>query len=396
MKKKSTSGQQTMHAVRRFTRRTFLKSAGAAGSLAAMGPWVVADAQSSSGSLNMLNWDDEQPTPMIAAFEKKTGIKVNMTPFSQNEEQINKLQATKGAGLRHLPADPRPRAAVQGHRRAGAARREEARHRQHPAVGAQRLEDELDVGRQALSRAALLGHGSDFVAQRPDQDRRPPTLSYGTLWNDEYKGKVQGRPHSLLLGIGLWMDGDGKLKTNRMLDAYKDEDSMKKVYDVLLKEAIARKPWIKQFWDSADNTKSGFMSNGCVIGQTWDGPAISLKKAGQPITFMAPKEGAIGWVDGWSLTKAAKNIDQAYEFMKFVHSAEGSAMVAEGSGYNPVRQGRRRAALRQGQGDLQGGLSRPVARSHVVASGRAVVVRRTARPVCREVQGCVNKSNSCP
>ena len=49
-----------------------------------------------------------------------------------------------------------------------------------------------------------------------------------------------GRPHSLLLGIGLWLDGEGKLKSNRMLDAYKDEDAMKKIYDVLLKEAIAR------------------------------------------------------------------------------------------------------------------------------------------------------------
>ena len=35
--------------------------------------------------------------------------------------------------------------------------------------------------------------------------------------------------------------------------------AMKKIYDVLLKEAIARKSWIEQLWDSADNTKSGFM-----------------------------------------------------------------------------------------------------------------------------------------
>ncbi|MBR7518465.1 extracellular solute-binding protein, partial [Mycobacterium tuberculosis] len=31
--------------------------------------------------------------------EKKTGIKINKTPFSQNEEQINKLQATGGEGF---------------------------------------------------------------------------------------------------------------------------------------------------------------------------------------------------------------------------------------------------------------------------------------------------------
>ena len=58
------------------------------------------------------------------------------------------------------------------------------------------------------------------------------------------------------------------------------ELSTAKIAEVIryIKEAIARKPWIKQFWDSADNTKSGYMSNGVVIGQNWDGPAISLKK----------------------------------------------------------------------------------------------------------------------
>ena len=100
MTKKRTSAQETMLAKRLFNRRTFLKAgAGAATSVAAMGPWIVAEAQSSSGSLNIINWDDELPNPVVPNFEKSTGIKVNLTPFSQNEEQINKLQATKGAGF---------------------------------------------------------------------------------------------------------------------------------------------------------------------------------------------------------------------------------------------------------------------------------------------------------
>ena len=338
MKKKLTSGQETMKAARRFSRRTFLKSTGAAGALASMGPWVVAEAQTSSGALNLLNWDDEQPAPMIAAFEKKTGIKVNMTPFSQNEEQINKLQATKGQGF-DLCQPTHDRAPQFKDIEVLAAFDEKKL-----AIDSI-LPSALNASKANWTWDGKLFHvphcwGTEAISWRNDQTKiDSAALSYGTLWNDEYKGKVQGRPHSLLLGIGLWMDGAGKLASNRMLDAFKDEASMKKIYDVLLKEAVARKPWIKQFWDSADNTKSGFTSNGCVIGQTWDGPAISLKKAGQPISFMAPKEGAIGWVDGWSITKAAKNVDQAYEFLKYVHSAEGSAAVAEGSGYNPVAKG---------------------------------------------------------
>jgi spermidine/putrescine transport system substrate-binding protein len=333
-KTKPNQGEATMLAVRRFNRRMFLKTSLAAGAVAATGPWYTADAQSTSGSLSIINWDDELPNPVIPNFEKATGIKVNLTPFSQNEEQINKLQATKGAGFDLC---------MPTHDRAP----------QFKDIGVLAPLDESKLALGGLIPSLLVPArkdwvesgkliwvphcwGTEAISWRNDLTKiEYKDLSYGTLWEDKYKGKVQGRPHSLLLGIGLWLDGNGKLKSNRMLDAYKGEAEMKKIYDVLIKEAVARKPWIKQFWDSADNTKSGFMTNGCVIGQTWDGPPISLKKAGSPITFMAPQEGAIGWIDGFSLTKAAKNVEQAYAFLKYIHSKEGSAAVAEGSGYNP-------------------------------------------------------------
>ena len=316
------------------SRRSFLKTTAAFGLGAVASPAIVSQALSSSGELSLLNWDDELPDPVIPDFEKATGIKVTSTPFSQNEEQINKLQATDGVGF-DLCQPTHDRAP------------------QFKDIGVlQPLDDKrvkLDLVIPGLLKASVanwtwdgkLYHvphcwGTEAISWRNDLTKIDPAdLSFGTLWNDEYKGKVQGRPHSLLLGIGLWMDGTGKLPTNRMLDAYKNEDQMKKIYDVLTKEAIDRKAWIKQYWDSADNTKSGFLSNGVVIGQTWDGPVIGLKKSGKPISFQAPKEGAIGWVDGWAISKAAKNLEQAYAFLNYLHSPEGSAKVAEGSGYNP-------------------------------------------------------------
>src|SRR5690606_1734719 len=97
--------------------------------------------------------------------------------------------------------------------------------------------------------------------------------------------------------------------------------------------------FVKQFWDSADNTKSGLMENDVWIGQTWDGPALSLKKEGKPVNYTAPKEGAIAWLDGLSLMKAAQNTDQVYEFINYLLTPEVSGQLAEGSGYNPVVTG---------------------------------------------------------
>ncbi len=76
-----------------------LKTSVLTGAAVVSAPWIVKDAFSSSGEVNLLMWSDEYPDPVIPDFEKKTGIKVNQTPFSQNEEQINKLQATGGEGF---------------------------------------------------------------------------------------------------------------------------------------------------------------------------------------------------------------------------------------------------------------------------------------------------------
>jgi spermidine/putrescine transport system substrate-binding protein len=337
-KKPASPAALTLGAAKRFSRRTMLKNAAAAGAVAAVGPWLVKNAFSSSGELSLLNWSDEIPDPVVPNFEKKTGIKVTSTPFSQNEEQINKLQATGGEGF-DLCQPTRDR---------------------QPQFFDLDLVQPLDTAKLKnfgnLNKSFQDGTklwewdgklhwvphvwGSEAISWRTDKTTLEyKTLSYGTMWEDKYKNGVQGRPHSMLLGIGLWWDHTGKLPSNRMLDAFKDEDTFRKIYDQIIKFAIEHKPWIKQFWDSADNTKSGLMENGVIIGQTWDGPALSLKKEGKPVSYMAPQEGAIAWTDGWAMTKGAKNIEQAYEWINYVHTPEAAAAAAEGSGYNPVVKG---------------------------------------------------------
>ena len=221
--------------------------------------------------------------------------------------------------------------------------------------------------------------GSEAISWRSDQTTLDyKTLSYGTLWRDEYKGKVQGRPHSMLTGIGLWLDATGQVPSNRMLDTFENEEKFRKVWDRILAFAVAHKPWIRQFWDSADNTKSGLMENGVAIGQTWDGPAISLRKQGKPVRYMAPQEGAISWIDGWAMPSAAKNVAQAYAWLQYVHSPEASAKAAEGSGYNPIVKGADALLSAQAQGDLPGGLSGRRAAKTLAAPGGAELVS----PIC--------------
>ena len=336
--KKLTSTQETLRAAM-ISRRSLLKASAALGAVGLASPLYVKNAFSSSGELNLLLWSDEFPDPVIPNFEKASGIKINQTPFSQNEEQINKLQATGGEGF-DLCQPTRDRA---------------VQFKELSVLGPfdmNKLTNSSNLLPPMLEGSSSiwtwedglyhLPHvwGSEAISWRTDLYKgNPADLSYGSLWDESVKGHVQGRPHSLLLGIGLWLDGNGKLPTNRMLDAFKDEESFKKIYDQLLPIAIASKPWIKQFWDSADNTKSGLMENDVWIGQTWDGPPLALKKEGKPVSYQAPKEGAIAWIDGISMVKVAKNVDQIYALLNYLHTPEVSALLADGSGYNPVVTG---------------------------------------------------------
>jgi spermidine/putrescine transport system substrate-binding protein len=337
--KSQISADLTAAAARVFNRRVVLKAGAAAGAIAVAGPAYVKSALSSSGEINLLMWSDEFPNPVIPDFEAKTGIKVNQTPFSQNEEQINKLQATGGEGfdLCQPTRDRAPQFKDLGVLAPFDMNRVKNVGNLIPSM----LEGSTSVwtwddGLYHLPHC----WGSEAISWRTDLWKGDPaTLSYGSLWEDGVKGHVQGRPHSLLLGIGLWMDGNGTLPSNRMLDAFKDPDSFKAIYDKILPVALEHKPWIKQFWDSADNTKSGLLENDVWIGQTWDGPALTLKKEGKPVSYQAPKEGAIAWLDGLSLIKASKNLDQVYAFLEYLQTPAVSAAVAEGSGYNPVVTG---------------------------------------------------------
>ena len=336
--KKLTSTQETLRAAM-ISRRSLLKASAALGAVGFASPLYVKNALSSSGDLNLLMWSDEFPGDVIPNFEKASGVKVNQTPFSQNEEQINKLQATGGEGF-DLCQPTRNRAPQYKDLNVLAP------FDMKKLTNTGNLMGSMLEGSTSLwtweDGIYHMPHvwGSEAISYRTDLYKGDPAqLSYGSLWDEGVKGHVQGRPHSYLLSIGLWWDGNGKMPTNRMLDGYKDEDSFKKVWDPILAFAIENKAWVKQFWDSADNTKSGLMENDVWIGLTWDGPPLSLKKEGKPVNYTAPKEGAIAWLDGLSLLKPAKNVDQAYAFLNYLQTPEVSAAVAEGSGYNPVVTG---------------------------------------------------------
>jgi len=319
-------------------RRRALKLALGAASAAAMGPWIVRDAKSSSGELRIMMWSDYFPEPFVAGFEKETGIKLRHISYGSNEELLNKTKAVKGKGfdlvgptaLRALQWKPLDLLQPFDMNRVPADR-----------VYKNMLERSLEHWTWDGKNYHLpYFWGTEALAWHTSKwEQTYENLSYGDLWLPELKGKVMGRPHSMMVGIGLYLDRIGELASNRMLDTYKDEDTMRRIWGVVTKFAVKNKPSVRLFWNDAEAQQRGLMQNGVILGQTWDGPAIALKNAGEAINYMAPQEGALAWLDGLSIPKGAENFDQIYAFLDYIYRPDIGGMLASETGYNSVALG---------------------------------------------------------
>ena len=318
-----------------INRRKLLKS-GAALSAAAVGPWVISPkALASSGEVNVLMWSDYLPEGYLADFEGKTGIKVNYTGIGSNEEIINKMKATKGAGIDICsPTNMRSGQWVdlellQPWDMAKITTIENV----NPTM--------LKVGDTEWNFGDKGSHwlpqiwGTEGIGWRTDlwspADGVP---SYGDVWSEENKGKTMIRAHSGMLGAGLHMETIGELEPGDMWKAYENEDEMRRVWGKVTDWCISKKSHLKLIWNDADTQKNGLLNDGVICGQTWDGPPLALKSQGEPVTYQAPKEGAMAWVDGMSLSGASDNIDQVYEFVNFAFDPVPAGKAIDDHGYN--------------------------------------------------------------
>ena len=84
----------------------------------------------------------------------------------------------------------------------------------------------------------------------------------------------------------------------------------------------------------ADTQKNGLLNEGVVCGQTWDGPPLALKTAGEPVTYQAPKEGSMAWVDGMSIPTGAENMDAIYAFIEYAYRPKPAGQAIDKHGYN--------------------------------------------------------------
>lgn len=149
--------------------------------------------------------------------------------------------------------------------------------------------------------------------------------SVNALWDKKYKGFIGFRDdfNDAIMTAAIVLGQDPNKPSD--LNAIKQK----------LKE---QKPLNKTYWKTGDEWSKFFANEQITIGLMWSGQAASMKKAGQPIKFVVPKEGAIGWVDNWGIVKNSPNKALAMKFIDYMISEDFQKNWVNNGGPAPVNK----------------------------------------------------------
>lgn len=310
---------------------------GAAAMLAA--PWIVRDAFASSGQLNLLGWSGVEMAPVFKLFTAKTGITVNFLAAPDNATMLAqaRLAAQNGAIDCAEPTLDQVPLYLSGNL---------VQPWDMSKIPLESYESGLvsgEIGKRSISggKRHFLPSTWGTEALVFDTLRKPEvygTASLADLFDPGNAGRVMLRPVSGLTALGRLLDAQGKLPLP-LADSFRGDDATRKVWDVILAEALKHRANVGAFWSGMQDAQQGFRGNACTLGLCWDAIGFALQADNQPVSYIAPKEGAFAWSQGYMLLRGAKNTAQAIEWVKFTATPQGSAANAKAFSANPSAKG---------------------------------------------------------
>ena len=280
-------------------------------------------------TLRLITWKGYAPKALVKKFEKETGIKVKVT-YSNNEEMIAKLRATRGAGFDLAqPSVDRIRFVQKKF------------HIYQPIDYSKIKTDQIipamvdaakrisKVGDKVYSVPYIYGTTGLIINKK----MAPDANDWSDLWNPKYAGHISYRlKRPILIGAAFGM-GYNPFKY------YNDINAYKKLIDKVTKKLIEAKKYVKTYWTSGDTQKALVMSGDVWVESGWDAIGWQVHDKKPEVDFYAPKSGALGWIDTFAIPAKSKNVEGAYKWINFILKPENAAYVTNKSSYMTVSNG---------------------------------------------------------
>ena len=104
-------------------------------------------------------------------------------------------------------------------------------------------------------------------------------------------------------------------------------------------ELINNKGLVKNYWSNGDALLQSMRSGEVFVAMAWDNGGWKLHEENPDIDFVAPKSGALGWIDTFAIPAKAKNVDGAYKWINFMLKPENAAVFTNLEKYGTASNG---------------------------------------------------------
>ena len=280
-------------------------------------------------TLRILTWKGYAPDALVEKFEKQTGIKVELT-YSNNEEMIAKLRATRGGGFDLAQPSQDRISSVQ------------EKYKIYMPMDYSKIDTKLFIPSMlsAVQKNTKLENASYAVpfcygtsGLIVNKKLASDAKDYSDLLNPKYKGKISYRlKRPTLIGVAFAKGDDPFAK-------YSDAKAYEKLMDEVGKDLIAAKPSVNNYWSNGDALLEMLRSGEVVVAMGWDGGGWKLHKENPDIDFVAPKSGALGWIDTFAIPAKSQNVEGAYKWINFMLEPENAAYFTNDQGYGTASNG---------------------------------------------------------
>ena len=283
----------------------------------------------SQETLKIITWKGYALKPIVTAFEKETGIKVKVT-YSNNEEMIAKLRATRGAGFDLAQPSQDRIAFVQ------------KKYRIYQPIDFTKVDTSLLIdsmvstvknNTKVKGKSYGVPHVYGTTGLIINKKEAPGANDWSDLWNPKYAGKISYRlKRPILIGAAFAMGEDP-------FALYGDKKAYKALIDRVEAKLIKAKGLVKNYWTSGDTQVEIIKSGDANVISGWDAKGWAIHKINSDIDFVAPKSGALGWIDTFAIPAKAKNVSAAYKWINFISRPENAALITNSENYGTASKG---------------------------------------------------------
>jgi spermidine/putrescine-binding protein len=267
-------------------------------------------ASGGGGEVNLFIWTSYMPESVIQKFKDETGVTVNVSTYSSNEDLLAKVKASN-EGLYDIvvPSDYMVKMmASQGL----LAELDAAGFENLKNLGAQYLNQSYDPGNKYS--VPFMGGVASFAVNTSMVTE--DITSASQLFNPEYKSSIVMLDDFRAV-IGMVAKSMG----------YSFNETDPATLDKISEKLMELKPNLKAL--DSDSPKSLMISGETPIGYMWNAE-VALSIAENPdIKIVYPSEGCYMFMDNLCVLKGAKNADNAKKFIDFILRADVSKMISE-------------------------------------------------------------------